>query len=100
MCAKLFCTILVSLVDYCTIPVSLVDLQLQLQLYSCTSIQIQQRVLVALKGLHTVVDPEVYIRWKAYLRYSSESSALDPFGLDPITVGVPNLFSSLAILVT
>ena len=33
---------------YCTIPVSLVDLQLQLQLYSCTSIQIQQRVLVAL----------------------------------------------------
>ena len=42
-------------------------------------------MLVALKGLHTVVDPEVYIRWKAYLRYSSESSALDPFGLDPIT---------------
>ena len=32
--------------------------------------------------MHTVVDPEVYIRWKAYLRYSSESSALDPFGLD------------------
>ena len=75
MCAKQFCTILVSLVD----------LQLQLQLYSCTSIQIQQRVLVALIRIaHGRILRFIYAG-PAYLRYSSESSALDPFGLDPIT---------------
>ena len=66
---------------HCTIPVSLVDLQLQL-LYSCTSIQIQQRVLVALIRIaHGRILRFIYAG-PAYLRYSSESSALDPFGLD------------------
>ena len=30
-------------------------------------------------------DPEVYIRDKAYLRYSSGASGSDPFGLEIIT---------------